>query len=36
MTNASANLREKRDPYNQAIGGAFAGGLFGVYSIGAP
>lgn len=30
---ASANLREKHDPYNNALGGFFAGALVGLRSI---
>ncbi len=32
ISNASANLREKNDPYNQALGGFCAGALLGVPS----
>lgn len=30
---AAANLREKEDSYNQAIGGFFAGGIVGFRSM---
>lgn len=37
-TNASANLREKDDPYNAAIGGFFGGSMLGLRcrSLGSP
>ena len=30
ISTASANLREKRDPYNEALGGFFAGAILGL------
>lgn len=36
VSSVSANLREKRDPYNDALGGFFAGmypGLFSMFAL---
>lgn len=33
VSTASANLREKNDPYNPGLGGFFAGALVGLRSV---